>query len=194
MSAWESLLMGAGLIPGNCRRYSAWKSPLVSQLTLLTRKGNRKSPGFNPDERTQHMLSSWIHDCIDKTKPELILCMDVALLGLVEPRWDIATIDNLRGGVYDIGRRPFVVTVPISAIHNNKKPKDIKAMNEGYESQDEWEAAKGNNDDDVDDKDVYIEPYVIPYGRFVLSCDLKKVARILEAQSATQNKTRLHAR
>lgn len=179
MPHWTSMCMSAGLGAQRLVRYSAWKSPTLMGRALLVQKGNRKSPGFNPDLEIRGLLHSWAVESIVKSGARAVLCMDVALLGLVESRWEIATIDNLRGGLYwfDVGNRevPFLVTVPISAIHNQKKPKDIRRLNDGYESKDEWDEDADEHDPD----DIWMEPYTIPYGRFVLMRDLQKLARIV---------------
>ncbi len=172
---WRSMLYDAGLSDQFVRQVSAWRSSLPAQQ-LLTRKGNRKSPGFNPALVSHE--AAWLRSVIQQVKPIAILCMDVALLGLVEPEWDVAIIDNLRGGVYVFDSIPFLVTVPISAIHTQKKPKDIRAMNEGFESEAEWNAAHGEEMED--ETEFFFEPYTIPYGRWILGADLRKLARIIE--------------
>lgn len=168
---WDSMTMAAGLNPATIRRWSVWKSPLASQLQLLTRKGNRKSPGFNPEITGK--LTHWLREVIRSTKPELIICMDIALLGIFEKSWDIATIDNLRGGVYWFDGVPIVITTPISAVHTQKKPKDIRAMNDGAESKDEFEEQK------EDEEDFFVEPYTIPFGARIIAADLRKCQRIM---------------
>lgn len=175
MQSWASMCLAAGLRPDLMKRYSAWRSPLAKDHMLLTRKGNRKSPGFNPDPHVKKDVRDWVIYTARHSNAEAILCMDVALLGIVEGKWDIATIDNLRGGVYDFYGIPWLVTVPISAIHNKKSTKDIKAMNDGHESEDDFE-----EDDERDEKEIWIEPYLIPFGKWLLSADLRKLHRILE--------------
>lgn len=172
MDIWESLVMGAGMYPSTIRKFSTWKSPIASRHTLLTRKGNRKSPGFNPDPVVIQALTTWVSYTVSQVKADMIMCMDTALLGLVEPSWDIATIDNMRGGVYDFQGLPWLVITPVSAVHNQKKPKDIRAMNDGAESKDEFE------EQDHEEEDFFVEPYTIPFGKRILSADLRKAARI----------------
>lgn len=174
MGAWESMCMAAGLPVGQMRRYSCWKSPTVSKLELLIRKGNRATPGFNPAPEVQHALRAWLRDTIHATHATAVLCMDLAMLGRVESSWDIATIDNLRGGLYHVDSCPFLITVPVSAIHSKKSPKDIRAMNDGHEDKTEFE-----EDDERDDKEIWLEPYQIPYGKWVLAADLRKLSRII---------------
>lgn len=181
MGAWDELTKQAGFNQLNFVRYSLWKSPAMQGYQLLIKSGNRKSPGFNPDPRIVDRVRSWFTITVNAVKPDAILVMDVALLGVLEPSWDIATIDHLRGGVYHctwgahMGSRqiPILVTVPISAINNRKKTKDIKALNEGAESQDEWDEM------DHDPEELFFEPYTIPYGRWVLARDLKKLYQLL---------------
>lgn len=165
---WERMVTGAGLWPSNFRLVSAWKSQLAGKYTLLTRKGNRKAPGPNPE--IKDVLERWLDTSIQLQKATMIVCMDPAFLGMVESSWDIATIDNMRGGVYDYKGKPFMVIPPISAINTQKKPKDIRAMNDGAESEDEFNAE--------DDEDFFVEPYTIPYGERILGADLRKVWRV----------------
>lgn len=176
MDLWESLALGCGLNPQEIRRYSVWKSPIASRMRLLTRKGNRKSPGFNPE--ITGALHNWLGETIKHVKPRLIILMDVALLGLIEESWDIATIDNLRGSVYNYRGIPLVVTTPISAVHSQKKPKDIRAMNEGAESKDDFERRQESGE--LEEEELFVEPYTIPFGKRILSADLRKCARILQ--------------
>lgn len=172
MDIWDSLVLGAGLYPSSIRRFSAWKSPIASRFTLLTRKGNRKSPGFNPDPDVMSHLTTWVGHTAAQVKADMIICMDTALLGVVEPSWDIATLDNMRGSVYDFRGLPFLVITPISAIHTQKKPKDIRAMNDGAETKEDFE------DSDHDPEEFFVEPYTIPFGKRILSADLRKAARV----------------
>lgn len=185
MGSFESLALKAGLNTQHMVIASIWKTVLGRKLPLLIRKGNRVSPGFNPDPEISEAVLRWVTDLVIQTKATAILCMDVALLGIVERSWQIATIDNLRGGVYPFRHSslpraiPFLVTVPISAINTQKKQKDIRAMNEGYESKSEWE--EDHDEDDEEAGRFFIEPYSIPYGKWVLSSDLRKLQRLVES-------------
>lgn len=173
-SAWSSMLMSAGLLSQSIVRASAWHSPVAKAHKLLIQKGNRKSPGFNPDEVVQDLLRSWLTQQVKIHKADFILCMDVAMLGVVESSWQIATIDALRGGTYKFAGIPFLVTLPITAIHSQKKLKDIRAMNEGAESVEEWD------EDEHEEGEFFVEPYTIPYGRWVIAADLRKASRLLQ--------------
>lgn len=186
MDHWDNLIRGAGFSPVNFVRYSVWKSPTMVNQKLLVKSGNRKSPGFNPDSRTCHIVRSWFNHTIEAVKPDGIICMDVALLGIFEKAWDIATIDHLRGGVYYVHTPgsnktvPVIITVPISAIHDRKKPKDIRAVNDGAESQDEWEQQ------DHDPEEIFFEPYTVPFGRWVLGQDLRKFKALMNHHGTLQ--------
>lgn len=169
---WNSMLAGAGIPQHLVTTLSIWRAPSLSGLTFLTRKGNRKSPGFNPEVAVSARLRAWVESAIESVHPVLILCSDIALLGLVEESWDIATIDNLRGGIYDFSGIPWLVIQPISAINTSKKPKDIRIMNNGAESADEFE------EQEHEDEEFFVEPYTYPYGKRVLAADLQKAARI----------------
>lgn len=168
---WESMCMAAGLNPRGFIHRSLYRDSYSRALPLMIKKGNRKTPGFNPE--VMGTVANTVHKWIKEIQPELILCMDLVALGLVEPSWDIATIDNCRGGVYDVNGIKFVITVPISAINTKKSPKDIKAMNDGVADKDEWEESEH------DEEELFVEPYTIPYGKWVLASDLRKVNRLL---------------
>lgn len=171
--AWSALLLNAKLPESSVLRRSIWKTADLRSIPLLIKKGNRKSPGFNPDEEVQSRVHAWFRATVTALKPEVLVVMDVALLGIFESSWDIATIDNMRGGVYDYFGIPTVIITPISALHTQKKPKDISAMNAGAESKAEFE-----EDEDRDPEEFFIEPYTIPFGRIVLHFDLDKTQRI----------------
>lgn len=178
-SAWQSLCIANGLNPQAFTRFSLWRIAALARHVdkLLIRKGNRKSPGFNP--ATADIVREVFTKAVAAVNPEAILVMDVALLGLFEPDWGSATIDNMRGGVYDWQGIPVLITVPISAIHTQKKTKDIAMLNDGATSQDEWEEGEH------EEGEFFMEPYVIPYGRFVLVSDLMKLSRILSRRGFT---------
>ena len=192
--AWTSMLLKARMNPGAFIYRSVWRDPRLvkHRAKLLIHKGNRKSPGFNPE--VQSTLRTWFKLILHDTKPQLIICMDVALLGLVEPEWANATIDNLRGGVYRLAGIPVLIMTPVSAINTQKKLKDIQALNEGAGSKEEFLAKQvepGDDDDDESDRDglddreekFFIEPYVIPYGHIILRFDLAKARRLYEQET-----------
>lgn len=169
---WDSMLFRVGIPPNIVRRVSLYRDPSMYKRQLLLKVGNRKAPGFNPEILNE--VREWIRGQI-RAMPDcrLILCMDPACLGVIEPAWDISTIDNLRGGVYDFEGIKFLVIPPISVIHSKKNPKDIRAMNDGAESKEEWE------EDDRDPEELFIEPYSIPFGSWILHRDLTKAVRLL---------------
>ncbi len=183
---WQSLCLNAGLSPQHMPQVTIWKTRLGYSGKLLIQKGNRKSPGFNPAVHDQ--VKAWFETQLD-TYPSLeaVLIQDMALLGMVEPKWENAILDNLRGGVYEYkhGSRVILVLVslPISAINSKKTPKDIRALNGGAESKDDWEERREreleSGDSEEITEEIFLEPYVIPYGRFVLFRDLMKLNRII---------------
>jgi len=176
---WHSLLNSNGLAGQEVIRRSTHRT-FGKRMQLLITKGNRKSPGFNPDHGVQAALNEWVKTQLRQLRPDGCICMDPAILFMMNPDWDQATLDNLRGGVYRILDIPFIVSLPISAWHTQKKEKDIARMNEGFTDKDEWEEEHGGDETDGDITSVWIEPIVVPYGRFVLNRDLQKFKRILE--------------
>ncbi len=188
---WQSLLLKIGFIDTTVIRRNTFKS-LGSRVRLLTRSGNRKAPGFNPDTRVQMVLRKWVEAEIKRLNPALILCMDPALLFILNPDWDQATLDKLRGGVYRVYGVTWLVMLPISAWHQKKSDKDIARLNDGFTSRDAWEKATildhvtgeevtdSEEDDEDDDRvgGVWLEPVVIPSGQFILTKDLEKARRL----------------
>lgn len=195
---WESLVMNAGMYPSRFTEDSVWRSGLQLRIKLLTQRGNRKSPGFN--EEAFPMIQTWFNARIDQLQPAAALIQDIALLQLVEPKWENAILDNLRGGVYKLEGPwgyplPVLISLPISAINSKKTPKDIGALNAGAKNKDEFEERKrlmesGEEDDEeslekyVGSDEIFLEPYVIPYGRFILFKDLQKLNRVITAANA----------
>lgn len=195
MPHWRSMLMAVHIDPDSVVRRCVWKSPLAKSLQLVIQKGNRKTPGFNPDPEVQIAIHDWIIMHINTLKPDMIICMDLAMLGQVERAWDSATIDNCRGGLYNYFGRPFYIMTPISAINLKKSSKDIAIMNKGVYSKDEWDERfnqleddeEGTDGDDESDSDndespeeIFIEPYFIELGRWIVHRDLVKLARIIQ--------------
>lgn len=178
-SIWQSLLLKSGLAGIEVNRRNSFRS-LSSKVMLLTRSGNRKAPGFNPDGRAQGIISQWVRAQCSILKPDAIICMDPAILFMFNPDWNQATLDNLRGGVYAVGKIPVVIMLPITAWHTTKKETDIARMNEGYTSESEWEEEHGGDETDADLNQLWIEPVSVPFGRWILKADLLKTRRILE--------------
>lgn len=121
----------------------------------LIKKGNRGTPGFNPDRVDQ--ITSAVDQRITSHSPDLIVVSCPAVLGLLCGwDWNLATIDKCRGGVYYYRGIPCIVTLPISAIHSHFDDRSLK---------------------DNDGDDVQSEPYRIKNGSWILHRDWEKVGR-----------------
>lgn len=182
-SIWTNLLMNSGLVGKDIVRRNSFRS-LGTKVQLLVKHGNRKAPGFNPDPQARHQIRQWVMSQVQNVAPAAIICMDPAILFIFNPDWDQATLDNLRGGVYKLLGIPTVVTLPITAWHTQKKEKDIARMNEGFIEEEEWEEEHGGDETDSELNQLWLEPLVVPYGKFVLRSDLEKLARILRRQKS----------
>lgn len=178
-SIWQSLLVQTGFASTGIDRRNSFRT-LGNKVQLLHRSGNRKAPGFNPEPRTQEIIRAWVLAQVNALNPDAIIVMDPAILFMLNPDWDQATLDNLRGGVYWIQRRPTIVMLPISAWHTQKKETDLARLNSGFTEESEWEEEHGGDEIDADLNQMWIEPVVVPYGKFVLKSDLIKIRRILE--------------
>lgn len=192
LSIWSSLLQKANLSAVPVHRRSSYQA-FGSRLRLLEQKGNRKLPGFNTDPRAQSTIRRWVCNQIRDVNPILCISTDPALGFLANPDWDQATVDNLRGGVYEVESRPWVCTLPISAWHRKKSAKDIAKLNDGFKDRESWEAARAESEDAEDGEDdikakeewesednssFWLEPVMVPEGKFVLTADVCKAGRI----------------
>jgi|SRR5882762_1762630 len=177
-SIWANLLIKTGFAGMEINRRNSFRH-LGRQTQLLIRKGNRVSAGFNPDPRSMDIVRAWVRTQVQLLQPAAIICMDPAILFMFNPDWDQATLDRLRGGVYKLMEKPVVISLPISAWHNVKKEKDIARMNEGFTEEEEWEAEHGGDESDSEVNNIWLEPIIVPYGKFVLQKDLEKLNRIL---------------
>lgn len=181
-SIWQSILLQARLVDVRILRRNSY-SYFGNRVPLLSRKGNRKQPGFNPDPRVQNLITRWIENECEQVLPTICICMDPALMFLANPDWDQATGDNLRGGNYRIMGRPWVFTLPISAWHRKKSEKDIAKLNEGYVDKEEWEEDHGGDSQDTEQAGaIWMEPVTVPEGRFVLRADIAKAGRVLRKE------------
>ena len=178
-SIWQQLLLQQGFSGVSVERRSAYKA-LGGKLQLLIRKGNRVSPGFNPDPTTRRLVRTWVEQQMNIVKPTVCICMDPSLLFLFNEDWDQSTLDNMRGGHYEFLGVSFIISLGISAWHNKKSQKDIARLNEGYTDKEEWEAEHGGDEQDTEGLGaIWLEPVSVPYGKFVLRADLGKANRVM---------------
>lgn len=143
-------------------------SPYSQISELLKKYGNEKTLRFNPDKKD--IITRWVDARIKATRPSVIVCSDPACLGLFT-NWDIrsATIDKCRGGVYDYGGIPVIITLPITAIHRNVDERITRTLQQE------------GDDDDVAGDQVY-QPYRVQSGAWILSQDWGKIARYLHGK------------
>lgn len=123
----------------------------------LVKKGNRKAPGFNPDRKRE--ITDAFALRVDAIKPDIIVVSCPAVLGLLTDwDWGLATLDKCRGGVYDWQGIPVIVTIPITAIHQQVDERVLK---------------------DLEGEDVASEPYRVKQGGWILQRDWEKVGRFV---------------
>jgi hypothetical protein len=164
----------AGLIGGHVKFFKAKAANEFSKSKLYIFKGNRKSAGFNEDPEMQIKLLKWMWQKSDSVKADVWIIMDPALLFVVNDKWEQATIDLLRGGVYTAKHKDgyeiqILVMAPISSINRGMKPKDIAALNQGFDDKQEWEdwqnareVGEGSDEDDESDDESVAEDDVLP--------------------------------
>lgn len=194
--ALQRIMVGAGLLQTTIVRRSYDRFPISK---LLHYSKNRKQPGFVQDPTANRLVETWVYEQVALAKPEGVVVMDPALLFMFNNNWNQATLDTLRGGVYwpNKSKIPWLVTLPITAINTHAKAKDIAALNNGYSDKAEWEESiqvdidygddADDDDDDDDDSDQnedrmhWHEPFVVPYGKYVLGADFAKLGRVLRS-------------
>jgi len=99
---------------------------------------------------------------VNIVKPKLIVVADPACVGIFA-KWDlkIATLDKMRGGVYEYRGIPVIITYPITAIHQKLDTRLV------------------TNDDGEEDRQ---EPYRVQQGSWILSNDWAKVGRFFNGK------------
>lgn len=117
---------------------------------------NEKTPRFNPDRKDEILKA--VEQRVRAIKPTLIVCSDPVTLGIFA-KWDqrIATLDKMRGGVYEFMGIPVIITLPVTAIHRNIDERLIK---------------------DSNDEEVKYDLYKIPQGAWILARDWEKASRL----------------
>lgn len=95
-------------------------------------------------------------------KPKLIVIADPACVGIFA-KWDlkIATLDKMRGGVYEYRGIPVIITYPITAIHQKLDTRLV------------------TNEDGEEDRQ---EPYRVQQGSWILSNDWAKIGRFFNGK------------
>ena len=182
---WDNLLSQTGLDDKFVHVQTRSAYSFFKKSDLLEWSKQRKQPGFNTDEAKQAKLVNWVIDVLNQHQPDMVMCMDPALLFLLNPIWSQATIDKLRGGLYLYRGLPWIVSLPITAFHNKMKQADIAKLNDGYTDKVDFEEYRSSEDgdepDDESDEETmeWHEPIIVPMGRIILRFDLEKTARIL---------------
>lgn len=198
---WHRLLGVVGITEQNTQVITRTSYHHFSGKQHLEWKKTRKQPGFNTDSIMQSKVTKWVRSVIDQHSPDLIVCFDPALLFLLNPDWNQATLDKLRGGLYIVMDIPWVVTLPLTAYHTKAKSSDIAKLNQGFVEKGDFNdfqkeldyASIGESEDDeeVEDQETesdrrnedsrmeWHEPIIIPFGKTVLRYDFQKVQRLL---------------
>lgn len=182
---WEALLKRCGLTDDVCIVSLRSTYSFFPKGKLLQWDKGRKQPKHTTNPMWMKDIREFVATCVSQHNPDLIVCMDPALLFMLNPVRDQCTLDRLRGGLYIVGDLPWVVTLPLTALHTKMKTSDIAKLNEGYTDKADWEdfrsAEDGEEEDEEDDDSSmeWHEPIVVPYGRAVLDFDFQKVSRLL---------------
>jgi hypothetical protein len=130
----------------------------------LKKKANENTWKFDPEKKDE--IHAAFVQRVRSIRPTLIVISCPALLGIFSG-WDTraATIDKMRGGVYEYDfdgtKIPVIIVMPITAIHRNI---DIRII---------------ENDDGEEDKQ---SPYQVPDGEQILIWDWQKVGRFFQGK------------
>jgi len=127
----------------------------LSKSELLMWKGNRKHPGYRLDSSSLTKLYTVTSELLNIYKPELVVTSDPATLAFLMPyreeSWDWATIENLRGGVYQYKGIPWIVTYPITAYFTDIRERDIAVANDGFDNQEDFNSYQSTEIDEADE-------------------------------------------
>lgn len=203
---WEQMLLKAGILSPKIRFIKVKSYDHFHQSELLMWKGNRKSPGFIEDPGNQIRLLNWVKKTLMDSNAEFALFMDPALFFIVNQKWEQATSELLRGGMYEVKlidrNVPILVTVPISSVNRQMKPKDIAALNNGFADYEDWKAMfdpddEFDSDDDTDETSEvnqmeWYSPVIVPFGKFCLQMDLFKLRRWIKTRNEMLERTIEH--
>lgn len=123
----------------------------------LYKKGNETLWRFNPEKLPE--ITRAFNQRLNAIKPNLVVVSCPAVCAvLVGGDTRLATLEKMRGGVYEYGpdKIPVIVTYPITAIHQRLDERIVV------------------NDDGEEDKQA---PYRVPDGAQILNWDWQKVGR-----------------
>lgn len=153
--AFTAMLAKAGI-----RKQQIWLANIYTLVpSPLIRKGNEKTWKFNPEKLDA--ITAAFNQKITAISPDIIVVSDPAVLGvLVDGDSRLATLDKLRGGVYQYRGIPVIVTYPITAINTHVDEQLLR-------------------DFDGDTIGNEYEPYKVKQGNWILQRDWEKVGRIL---------------
>lgn len=125
--------------------------------------GNESTWKFDVEKKDAIMQA--FDSRVNVIRPKLIVVADPACAGIFA-KWDlkIATLDKMRGGVYEYRGIPVIITYPITAIHQKLDTRLV------------------TNDDGEEDRQ---EPYRVQQGSWILSNDWAKVGRFFAGKQRT---------
>lgn len=126
----------------------------------LKKKANENTWRFDPEKLSA--ITKAFHQRINSIRPSVIVVSCPAVLGVLaggDSR--LATLDKMRGGVYEVDGIPCIVTFPITAINQRIDSRIIT-----------------NEDGDQDTQ----QPYRVPDGAQILSWDWQKIGRFFHGK------------
>lgn len=126
----------------------------------IRKYGNETTWKFDRDKT--HEIEKAFLNRVSIIKPCLIVVADPAVLGIFA-KWDLrsATLDKMRGGVYEWEGIPVIITFPITAIHQKIDSRIVT-----------------NEDGEQDTQ----QPYRVQQGAWILNQDWAKIGRFFNGK------------
>jgi hypothetical protein len=125
----------------------------------LRKYGNETTWKYDKDKVDS--IQNAFRNRVSIIKPQLIVVADPACLCLFTREIRMATLDKMRGGVYEYEGIPVVITYPITAIHQKIDTRIVK------------------NEDGEEDSQ---QPYRVQQGNWILGQDWAKVGRFFHGK------------
>lgn len=125
----------------------------------LRKYGNETTWKYDKDKVEQ--IQTAFANRVSIIKPKLIVVADPASLCVFTRELRMATLDKMRGGVYEYNGIPVIITFPITAIHQRVDSRIVK-----------------NEDGETDTQ----QPYRVQQGAWILNQDWAKIGRFFHGK------------
>lgn len=130
---WATMLKRAGLPPIDVRLLSLHRD---LGGTLLMRHGNRIAPTWIPERGME--IRQHIRQQVTELAPKCIVLAAPEALAVTPALPEYATLQQLRGSVYDVAGVPAIVMLPMSAWVTKVSTTALQAANYGESDEAKW--------------------------------------------------------